>query len=230
MDGMYVRGDSLIIKLLFLKDSSILCYSSALFILLHCFSDPVLMEGLSHYIEFSKSSLSYSCSSSNPALKYVSYQAFSLALCKQQWLRPLFRGLLHINAARKVATVHLMWWWQLFPKIFLYPYLLCTCLKSILIVGVSQKIAQLTRMFARLIFVRSEEVTLLGPQPFTISLRDYLFWGLLSHLLLLGCIPISKQGLRPNIQIQTFAPTIALQNFNFSLSPEEKKYNFNLPI
>ena len=24
----------------------------------------------------------------------------------------LFRGLLHINAARKVAAVHLMWWWQ----------------------------------------------------------------------------------------------------------------------
>ena len=30
MDGMYVRGDSLIIKLLFLKGSSTLCYSSSL--------------------------------------------------------------------------------------------------------------------------------------------------------------------------------------------------------
>ena len=30
MDGMYVQGDSLIIKLLFLKDSSTLCYSSSL--------------------------------------------------------------------------------------------------------------------------------------------------------------------------------------------------------
>ena len=40
MDGMYVRGDSLIIKLLFLKDSSTLCYSSSLSIFLHCFSDP----------------------------------------------------------------------------------------------------------------------------------------------------------------------------------------------
>ena len=28
----------------------------------------------------------------------------------------LFKGLLHINAARKVAAVHLMWWWQLFLK------------------------------------------------------------------------------------------------------------------
>ena len=132
MGGMYVRGDSLIIKLLFLKDSSTLCYSSSLSIFLYCFSDPPLIEGLSHYIEFSKSFPSYSCSSSNSALKYVSYQASSLALCEQKWLRILFRGLLHINAARKVAVVHLMWWWQLFSKIFLYPYLLRTCLKFIL--------------------------------------------------------------------------------------------------
>ena len=141
MDEMYVRGDSLIIKLLFLKDSSTLCYSSSLSIPLHCFSPPFLMESLSHYIEFSKSSPLYSCSSSNPALKYVSYQASSLALCEQQWLRPLFRGLLHINATRKVAAVHLMRRWQLFSKIFPYPYPLHTCLKSILIVGVSWKIA-----------------------------------------------------------------------------------------
>ena len=142
------RGDGLTIKLLFLKDSSTLCYNSSLSIFLLCFSDPHLMEGLSHYIEFSKLSPSYSCSSSNPALKYVSYQVSSLALCERQWLRPLFRGLLYINAAGKVAIVHLMRWWQLFPKIFLHPYLLHTCLKSILIVGVSQKIAQVTRMLA----------------------------------------------------------------------------------
>ena len=157
------------IKLLFLEYSSSLCYSSSLSIFLPCFSNPPLMEGLSHYIEFSKSSPSYNCSLSNPALKYMSYQASSLALCKRQWLRTLFRGLLHINAARKVAAVHLMWWWQLFPKIFLYPYLLCTCLKSILIVGVSQKITQVTRMPARLIFVQSKESVLLGPRPSTLS-------------------------------------------------------------
>ena len=83
IDGMYVRGDSLIIKLLFLKDSSTLCYSSSLSIFLHYFSDPHLMEGLSHYIEFSKLSLSCNYSSSNPALKYVSYQASSLTFCEQ---------------------------------------------------------------------------------------------------------------------------------------------------
>ena len=175
MDRMFDRGDSLIIKLLFLKDSSTLCHNSSLSIFLPCFSGPPLMEGLSHYIEFSKPSPSYSCSSSNPTFKYVSYQASSLALCERQWLRPLFRGILHINAARKVAAVHLMRCWQLFPKIFLYPYPLRRCLKSILIVGVSWKIAQVTRMLARLIFVQFEEGNLLGPQPSTFSLRNYLF-------------------------------------------------------
>ena len=85
------------------------------------------MKGFSHYIEFFKSSPLYSFSSSNPALKYVSYQASSLTLCERWWLRTLFRGILHINAARKVAAVYLMRWWQLIPKIFLYPYLLHTC-------------------------------------------------------------------------------------------------------
>ena len=169
MDGMYIRGVSLMIKLLFLEDSSSLCYNNSLSILLHYFSNPPLMEGLAHYIEFSKPSPSYSCSSSNPALKYVSYQASSLAFCEQQWLRTLFRDFLHINVVRKVAAVHLMWWWQFFPKIFLYPYLLCTCLKFILIVGVSWKITQVTRMPVRLIFVRSEEGDLLEPRLSTLS-------------------------------------------------------------
>ena len=80
--------------------------------------DPYLMEGLSHYIKFSKPFPSYICSSSNLALKYVSYRAFSLALCERQWLKTLFRGLLYINADRKTAAVHLMHWWQVFPKIF----------------------------------------------------------------------------------------------------------------
>ena len=166
---MFSRGDSLIIKLLFLKDSSTLCYNNSLSTFLPYFSDPPLMEGLSNYIEFSKPSPSYSCSSSNHALKYVSYQASSLALYERQWLRTLFRGLLHINAARKVAAMHLMRWWQLFPKIFLYSYLLRTCLKFILIVRVSWKITQDTWMPTRLILVRSEEGVLLRPRPSTLS-------------------------------------------------------------
>ena len=82
------------------------------------------------------------------------------------------------------------------------------CLKSILIVEVSWKITQVTWMLARMIFVWSEEGNLLGPQPSTLSLRDYLFWNLPSHLLLLGRIPI--------VQIQAFAPT-SCYSFPFSL-------------
>ena len=73
MDGMYVRGVGFMIKQLFLEDCSLLCYSNSLSTFLHYFSDPYLMESLSHYIESSKSFLSYTCSSSNLALKYVSY-------------------------------------------------------------------------------------------------------------------------------------------------------------
>ena len=35
----------------------------------------------------------------------------------------LFRGLLHINAARKAARVYLMWWWQLFLRYFEFSFL-----------------------------------------------------------------------------------------------------------
>ena len=146
MDGMYVRGVGFMIKQLFLEDCSLLCYSNSLSTFLHYFSDLYLMEGLSHYIESSNPFTSYTCSSSNAALKYVSYRASSLALCEQQWLKILFRGLLHINAARKAAAVHLMRWWQLFPKIFMHSYHLRTRLKSIFIVVISWKITQVTRM------------------------------------------------------------------------------------
>ena len=71
------------IKWLFLEDGSLLYYNNFLFIFLHYFSDPPLIEGLSHYIEFSKPFRSYSCSSFNLALKYVSYQASSLTLCER---------------------------------------------------------------------------------------------------------------------------------------------------
>ena len=35
----------------------------------------------------------------------------------------LFRGLFHINAARKTAVVYLMWWWQLFLRYFEFSFL-----------------------------------------------------------------------------------------------------------
>ena len=84
MNEMKVRGDGLIITSLFLKDSSMLSATKVLFL----FSSTVffrspLMEDLSHYLNFFRSSSSYICSSSNPALEYVSYQASSLALCER---------------------------------------------------------------------------------------------------------------------------------------------------
>ena len=141
---MYVRGVGFMIKQLFLEDCSLLCYSNSLSTFLHYFFDPSLMEDLSYYIESSKPFPSYTCSSSNPALKYVSYRASSLVLCEWQWLKTQFRGLLNINTVRKATAMHLMRWWQLFPKIFLYLYHLR--LKSIFIVGISRKITQVTRM------------------------------------------------------------------------------------
>ena len=38
----------------------------------------------------------------------------------------LFRGLLFINAARKVVVVHLMWWRQPWLRYFGFPFFLCT--------------------------------------------------------------------------------------------------------
>ena len=66
------------------------------------------------------------------------------------------------------------------------------CLKFILNVEDSWKVTQVIRVLAQLMFVRSEEGNLLRYQSSTLSLRDYLFWGLPSHLLLLGRMPISK--------------------------------------
>ena len=71
------------VKLLFLVVSSSPCYNNSLLIFLYSFFDPYLIEGLSHYKEFSKPFPSYTCSSFNPALKYVFYQASSLALCER---------------------------------------------------------------------------------------------------------------------------------------------------
>ena len=59
-----------------------------------------------------------------------------------------------------------------------------------------------------LTFVRSEEEDPLRLLPSTISLHDHSLWGLFSCLFLLGRIPISKWGLRPNTKVQAFAPTM----------------------
>ena len=79
-DGVYIQGVSLMVKLLFLEVSS----SRATVILFQYFFanslDPSFMKDLSHYIEYSKPFPLYTYSSSNHALKYMSYQASSLVL------------------------------------------------------------------------------------------------------------------------------------------------------
>ena len=64
-----------------------------------------------------------------------------------------------------------------------------------------------------------------------ISLFFQLLWGFPKRFFLLGRTLASKWGFRPNTESQALAPpTIAPQNFNFSLSSEEKKYNFDLCV
>ena len=54
-----------------------------------------------------------------PIPSNTSFSSLWAALAKAT----LFRGLLHINAARKVVVVHSMWWWQLFLRYFVFPSL-----------------------------------------------------------------------------------------------------------
>ena len=85
---MLIRGGELLFKSLFLKDSSTFTATVILSLFSsNVFFDPFLMEGLSHYIHFFRSSPSYTYSSSKPILEYMSYQAFSLTFYEWWWLR-----------------------------------------------------------------------------------------------------------------------------------------------
>ena len=80
---MLVRRGELLFQSLFIKDGSTFLAKVILSLFFPLvFFVPPLMEGLSHYINFFRSSPSYTCSSSKPILEYVSYQASSLILCE----------------------------------------------------------------------------------------------------------------------------------------------------
>ena len=80
---MLVRGGELLFQSLFLKEGLTFTVIVILFLFFSpVFSDPSLMECLSHYIPFLKSSPSYTYLSSKPILEYMSYQASSLAFCE----------------------------------------------------------------------------------------------------------------------------------------------------
>ena len=94
--------------------------------------------------------------------------------------------------------------------------------------GVSWKVIQGKTKVTLQIFVRSEEDDPLGPTPLDTYLLYYLLRGLSSCFLLLGHIIIIEWDFKPSAKAQVLAPTIAPHNSNFSLSSEEKKYNFDV--
>ena len=127
---------------------------------------------------------------SDPRIYHVK-QTF-LVFYGWQQLKVLFRGILHINAIRKAAVVHLMRWWQLFSQIFLCSYPFPVHLKSIFTAGAFQKVTQVKTKLTLLTFVRFEEDDPLGLMPLNIYLLYYLLWGLCQYFLLLGCVIINE--------------------------------------
>ena len=110
INEMFVRGDELLFKSLFLKDSPTFSAIVILFLLSSTmFSDPLLMGGSSHYIVFFQIILTVHLLFIGTFTQvHVSSGIFSGFLYTEVVEIALFRGPLHINAARKVATVHLM--------------------------------------------------------------------------------------------------------------------------
>ena len=137
---------------------------------------------------------------------YPVKQTFLVFYGRQQ-LKILFEDLLHINAARKAAVVHLMRWWQLFPQIFLCSYPFPVHLKSIFTTRASWKVTKVKTKFTLLTFVRSEEDDPLGLMPLNIYLLYYLLWGISQCFLLLGRVIISEWDFKPNAKTQVLAST-----------------------
>ena len=126
--------------------------------------------------------------------------------------------------------MHLMRWQQLCPQIFRSSYPFPVHLKSIFVAGASWKVAQSKTKLTLLIYVRSEDDDPLRPTPLNIYLLFYLLRGLFPRFLSPRTYYHQRMGLKPNAKAQVFAPTIAPQNSNFSLSSKEKNYNFDISI
>ena len=112
IDEMLVRGGELVFKSLFLKDNPMFSATVILFLLSSTvFTDPHLMGDSSHYIVFFQIILTVHLLFIETFTQvHVSSGIFSGFLYTMVVEIALFRGPLHINAARKVATVHLMRW------------------------------------------------------------------------------------------------------------------------
>ena len=115
----------------------------------------------------------------------------------------LFRGLLHIIAAREVAAVHLMWWWQFFLRYFEFSSLLrvqgvhfnCLSIHLVCVCHVQEGVPPQT-------------VFPLSPIDEICNL-DHL-----SHVFLLGLVNVLRQGPRPNTLFWALAPiVVTLKSF-----------------
>ena len=112
IDEMFVRGDELLFKSLFLKDSPTFSTTVILFLLSSTvFSDPPLMGGSSHYIVlFQIILIVHLLFIGTFTQVHVPSDIFSDFLYTVVVEIALFRGPLHVNAVRKVAAVHLIRW------------------------------------------------------------------------------------------------------------------------
>ena len=110
IDEMLVRGGELLFKSLFLKDSSTFSATVILFLFSSTvFSDPPLMGGSSHYIVYFQIILTVhllfiGIFTQVPVPSCIFFGFLYTVVV----VIALFRGPLYINAARKVAAVHLM--------------------------------------------------------------------------------------------------------------------------
>ena len=117
------------------------------------------MEGLFHYISLLGSYCSYICCSFVPSLECMSHQKSSLVFLWVVVVKAiLFRGLLIINATRKVVAVV-----AAFSKIFLRSHHPWMFMIYIFIIGDSWKVIIIVRTCIWYVFIVSEETFLIGP-------------------------------------------------------------------
>ena len=111
----------------------------------------------------------------------------------------LFRSLLHINMARKVAVVHLKWWWQLFLRYFEF-----SSLSHV-------QGAHFNCLSIHLVWVCHVQGGVLPQTFFPLSPTDEACnVDHLSCVSLLELVSVLEQGPRPNTLFWALAPTIYL--------------------
>ena len=143
---------------------------------------------------------------------YPVKQIFIVFYGRQQ-LKVLFRGLLHINVARKAAVVHLMRWWQLLSQIFLCSYPFPVHSKSIFTAGASWKVIQDKTKFTLLTFVRSEEDDLLDQHP-RIFICSTTHYGAFPHAFFSSnALSLKNETLSPTQRLKFLAPTVGIACF-----------------